>query len=516
MRPWTLIAFVIGYLFLDWVSYVYPVQSSAITPWNPHPALAVALLMAGGQRWLFLVAAVIFGAEVVVRQMPAGLVGTLLVATVLALGYAAIAAALKNVLSTAGRIESPSELGRAILVITLGTLVTGALYVGSLWAAGVPLPGAYFESLLQFWIGDCVGILVTLPVVLILERAHGRVRAVLRDPIAWLQASAIVFALWLVFGPTFAQPFKFFYVLFLPLIWISMRFGFPGAAIGALVIQCGVIAAALVAGTAALTVFELQALLIALTITGLFLGITVDQRRRAARDLQESLRLAAAGEMSAALAHELNQPLAALGAYLKSAMLIAGRPAQDARTLLETLGKANDEAQRAAEVVRRLRDFFRTGSTKLESASLPGIVAAVVASAAPRASSLGIALTHRSEPDVPPVLVDSLQIEVVLRNLVANGLDAAAAAAGTKAVSVEVARGDPGYVKALVRDSGRGVATEDADKVFEAFWSSRSTGMGMGLAISRAIVEAHGGRMWIENGGAGAFAFTIPSADGSP
>lgn len=511
-RRWPVFAaFFSGYLLLDWVSYIHPLQQSAITPWNPHPALAVALLALGGQRWLPGVAVAILVSEGVVRHMPAGVPVTVLVSIVLALGYGAIAAALRNAIPDA-MVQSSRQLARFIAVVMVGTLVTGTLYVGALLASGVRLPAPYFEALAQFWIGDCVGILVTLPVLFVLRDARRReeARAALRDPVAWLQAGSIGIALWLVFGPAFTSPFKFFYVLFLPLIWIGVRFGLLGATLAALAIQCGVIAAALVTGTAALTVFELQALLIALTITGLFLGVSVDERRRAAVELRESLRMAAAGEMSAALAHELNQPLAAFGAYAKAARLMAASEPLDRTSLVSTLEKAQAEAARAAEVVRRLRDFFRTGATHLEGASLGALAASVVASIEPRARGLGVSLVHETEPGIPSVFVDTLQIEVVLRNLVANGVEAARVAAEPREVTVQVGRGDDGFVRAVVRDSGSGVPRELAERIFEPWWTSRPSGMGMGLAISRAIVEAHGGKLWVEGEGKGVFAFTIP------
>jgi signal transduction histidine kinase len=208
----------------------------------------------------------------------------------------------------------------------------------------------------------------------------------------------------------------------------------------------------------------------------------------------------------------LNQPLAALLAYAKAAALMAENERTDRAALLDTLGKAQREAARAAEVVARLRDFFRTGATHLENASLPAIATAVVDSLAPRARTFGIQLSQQADPATPPVLIDPLQIEVVLRNLVANGVEAARTASEPKSVLVTIASDGHGFVRASVRDSGPGVPAEAADRIFEPFWTSRSSGMGMGLAISRAIVEAHGGRLWFDGSKGSSFAFTIPTS----
>jgi len=322
-------------------------------------------------------------------------------------------------------------------------------------------------------------------------------------------------ALWAVYGPVFAQPFKFFYLLFLPLIWIAVRFGLLGAVLAALAIQAGVIIASQTTEYSALTVFEMQALLIALTVTGLFLGVIVDERRQATQKLQESLRLAAAGEMSAALAHELNQPLTALTSYARAGMILADADGAGSRQQMrETLQNVLLEANRAGDVVRRLRDFFRTGATDLQLASLDEVASSVVQAMRSRAEPLGVTLEQETAEANPQVLIDRLQIEVVLRNLVANGVEAAASAPAPRSVRVEIGPAEAGFIRTIVRDTGAGVPTHVGDRVFEPFWSSRASGMGIGLAISRAIVEAHGGRLWAEAKGRGVFGFTLPVTHG--
>lgn len=512
-----LLGFVAGYLFLDWVSYIHPLQQSSITPWNPHPALAIALLAIGGQRWLPAVFAAVVLAELMVREASAGLVGTAVIAAVLSLGYAAMARALTGPAPTRPSLDSRADLVRLIAVVTIGTLATGTLYIGALWASEALVRGRYLEALMQFWIGDSVGILVTLPLIFTLCDPARRVQlgSMLRQPVTLLQGASIAAALWLVFGPVFAEPFKFFYVLFLPLVWVAARWGLTGATLAALAIQGGVILAAQATAYPTLTVFELQALLIALTVTGLFLGVTVDERHRSAEELRHSLRLAAAGEMSAALAHELNQPLTALCTYTRAARILAEAPNFDRAQLIDTLGKVMAEANRSADVVRRLRDFFRTGAADLQLASLPSVAHAIVESFRESAGRLGVTLQERVDDGIPEVLIDRLQIEVVLRNLIANGLEAAATRSSPRSVAVEIGTDNEGFVRAVVRDSGFGVAPALGDMVFEPFWSSKATGMGMGLAISRAIVEAHGGRLWTESRGQGLFAFVIPVA-GAP
>lgn len=506
-------AFVAGYVALDWLSYIHPMQQYGITPWNPQPAFAIGLLALAGQRWLpaVFVAAVL--AEWVVRGAHAGWPSTLVIGAVLALCYAAIARALTGRFAVRPALDSRRDAIRLVAVVSVGALVTGILYIAALLASGVGPLEQPFSALMRFWIGDAVGVLVTLPPVLMLSRPERRAELVdmlrRREMLGYALATAAAVAL--VFLSPESEQVKLFYVLFLPLILVATRYGMVGSSAAAIVVQGAVIATGEVAGYPGLTVFEFQALLIALTVTGLFLGVTVDERRRAESELRRTLRLAAAGEMAAALAHELNQPLTAVASYARAARMIAEARETDRDRLVETLGKLVAESTRASDVVRRLRDFFRSGATRLAPVALGPLAARALESARERARSLEIELESGAEEGLPPVLADETQIEIVLRNLVANAIDAAASSSGPRTVRVEIAADARGLVRTCVRDSGSGVPAADAQRIFEPFETTRASGMGMGLAISRAIVEAHGGRLWVEPGEHGLFCFTLPA-----
>ena len=506
------VGFIVGYLALDWVSYIHPMQRFSITPWNPQPALAIALLMLGGQRWITLVFAGTLLAEWFVRGNSPVAPSTLLVAAVLALGYAAIARTLCGRFAIGAALDSLRDVLRLVGVAGVGALATGILYIAALLAGGLGPIDDPFLALVQFWIGDAVGIVVTLPFLLMITVPERRAElaSIIRGRRSLAYAALAVLAL-ILLAPA-AYQVRFFYVLFLPLILIATRYGLAGATFATLLIQAALIVTGELAGRETLTVFELQAFLIALTVTGLFLGVTVDERRRAEQELRRTMRMAAAGEMAAALAHELNQPLASLASYARASQLLARAPERDSGRLEETLGKLVAEASRAAEVVRRLRDFFRTGATRLAPASLDEVASRVIALLDARAQALGVTLRHEATQSIPPLLVDELQVEVVIRNLLSNALEAAAARGGRREVRFEISR-DAGLVTATVADSGGGIAPEDAQRIFEPFTTTRATGMGMGLAISRAIVEAHGGKLWAEAGNGGVFRFTLPASD---
>jgi two-component system sensor kinase FixL len=508
------IAFIAGYVLLDRLSYIHPLEQYGITPWNPQPSLAIALLLVGGQRWLPAVFGAVVAAEWVVRGAPAGLPATLLLGAVLALAYAAIARALAGPFAIDRALKSRRDTIRLVAVVTLGALVTGALYVGALVALGARPRASLVDALLRFWIGDSVGILVTLPPLLMacVSSRREEFRRMFRRAETVAYAASIALAIWLVFERPVSEQFKFFYVMFLPLVWVATRFGMTGATLTAVAIQLGLFVEVQLGAYQAVTVFELQAFLIALTITGLFLGVAIDERRRTAEELRRSMRLAAAGEMAAALAHEINQPLTALATYARAGQMLARAQPQDLDRLHETLERLASESARAGEVVRKLRDFFRTGATELASCSLTQIAGRAVDAARPRAASAGVQIECDGS-GAHVHLIDEVQILVVLRNLISNACEAAAGAAPPRHVLVEVRPDAGGGARITVRDTGPGVRREDADRIFEPFESSRATGMGMGLAISRAIVEAHGGRLWAEPGAHGMFTLAFPAPE---
>ena len=503
------IGFVAGYVALDWLSYIHPLQQYGITPWNPQPALAIALLMFAGQRWLPLVAAAAALAEVLVRGAPAGPLATALFAAVLALSYAAIARALTGRFVISPELRAQRDVVRLVAVVTVGALVTGFLYIGALLATGLGPSTEPFTALVRFWIGDAVGILVTLPVLLMLVLPSRRAELqALLDRRALFDALFLAGVLVLVFTRSVEQQLRFFYALFLPLVWMATRHGMVGAGIATLAIQMTVIVVGEAGSYPALTIVELQTLLIALAVTGLFLGVTVDERRRAELELRQSMRMRAAGEMAAALAHELNQPLTALTTYARALRIVAEAPERNVALIARTVPKLVEEAERAAEVVSRLRDFFRTGALRLAPTRIDEAAGRTIAALGERATAGAVSLHLRAEAP-PPVQADGVQLEIVLRNLLVNAIEAATLAPAPRAVQVAIDT-DTEWLRVTVTDSGSGVPAGNAQRIFEPFETSRAAGMGMGLAISRAIIEAHGGKLWVEPGPPGVFRFTLP------
>jgi C4-dicarboxylate-specific signal transduction histidine kinase len=291
------------------------------------------------------------------------------------------------------------------------------------------------------------------------------------------------------------------YLLFIPMVWSAARRGLTGAAVMAFLLQAGVIAAVQILGLVTVTVIDLQQLIAVLALVGFFIGVMADEQQRAAVALKQTLHLAAAGKIAATLTHELNQPMAALTAYGNACeyLLATG---QTGVQLQQAIGRMVAEAHRAANVVRGLRDFFRTGATHLEPLGLAQLIEESCAPFMARAAARGIQLNL-----VPfsPLLIwaDRVQLEIVLRNLIGNALDAVEGSNSTlpqqKWVEISARRlSHQKRVVVTVANAGVGLAADQLESIFEPFVSGKSGGLGLGLAISRAMIEAHGGKIWAD------------------
>jgi signal transduction histidine kinase len=501
------------YIALDWASYIQPLGPFNITPWNPQPALALVWMLLGGLHHAPAVAVTIYLADLLVRAAPGGIAITAATALVLTSGYAGIAALLRSLLPDL-RLRTTRQLTEFAAAVAGGTAIVGAAFVGVLHGAGLLV--ADWEAWLRFWIGDAVGILVTAPLLLVAADAERRraLLALARRPETLAQVAILVAVLWLVFAGLGGDPSRHFYLLFVPLIWVAARGGLASAVVASAVVQVGVMLGVRPHDAAELPVIELQALVAAFTLTGLYLGMMVDERIRAVESLRHSLRLAAAGEMAGAIAHEVNQPLTALSNYGRSAQMLLERGA-DAAQLAEILGKMLAEGERAADVVRRLRDFFRAGTTRLQEVEVASLLGSARRIGEGIVAGTPIELRVEGAAPLPPLYVDRLQIELVLRNLIANAAEsllAARAAEGTIRVSAG-RHGDA--VRIAVVDNGPGVPSGTQAQLFEPFVSGKPTGMGLGLAVSRAIAEAHGGSLEARDAGHGEFHLILPCAQAS-
>jgi signal transduction histidine kinase len=505
--------FVPCYIALDWASYIYPLGPFNITPWNPQPALAIVWLLLGGLHYLPAVLVTIFAADIVVRHAPGGYEIALLTAVTLACGYAAIAWLLRTSLRPTPALRSTRQLTIFAITAIGGTAIVGGAFVGALWVAGFLAEPSLLNAWVRFWVGDAVGVLVTAPLLLAATDAERRYELLklMRRPETVLQVVVLAGTIWIVFEGLGGDPSRHFYLLFLPLIWVAMRGGMSGAVIATATTQLGVVLAIHNETNATLPVVEVQAFVAALTLTALYLGMMVNERTRAAERLKETLRLAVAGEMAGAVAHEVSQPLTALTNYGRSAQFLLAQGSTALGQLPVVIDKIVAESERAGEVVKRLRDFFRAGTTRLEPVPVGELVAAAQRIGRQLVGSRPISMKVEADGDLPFLLVDRLQIELVLRNLISNAVEALDGATEQQGhVSVVVHRSGPHHLRLVVADSGPGVAADARERLFDPFVSGKSSGMGLGLAVSRAIAEAHEGSLDLGTSDRSEFHLVLP------
>jgi two-component system sensor kinase FixL len=228
-------------------------------------------------------------------------------------------------------------------------------------------------------------------------------------------------------------------------------------------------------------------------------------------ELVHMSRFTALGEMASALAHELNQPLSAIASYLKgSRRLLAGGEESALPTVADAVERAMEQALRAGEIIRRLRDFVSRGESMRELEDLPKLIEEASALALVGVKEMGIRVTFALDPDARSVFVDKIQIQQVLLNLIRNAVEAMQDSVERDLVlATRPVGGD--MIELSVADTGPGIAPQIAAQLFQPFITTKARGMGVGLSISRTIVEAHGGRLWADanSGGGTIFHLTL-------
>lgn len=235
--------------------------------------------------------------------------------------------------------------------------------------------------------------------------------------------------------------------------------------------------------------------------------------------LIHAARVSAMGTMASTLAHELNQPITAVVNYVRGvANLIDANDPEDLPMIREALNDTAQEALRAGTIVRRLREFVARGEVEKSVEQIPDLVDEACKLALIGAREKGVVAEFLFDPAAGPVLVDRIQIQQVLINLMRNAIEAMADSPERR-LTVSSRLESPGFVRVTVADTGPGVAAEVAEDLFRAFHSTKTDGMGLGLSICRTIVEANGGRIWLEPraGGGSCFHFTLVHVEeGSP
>src|SRR4051812_25999120 len=253
--------------------------------------------------------------------------------------------------------------------------------------------------------------------------------------------------------------------------------------------------------------------------TGFVRDLTEQQQTQARlQELQSELvhvsRLSAMGEMASALAHELNQPLSAISNYMKgSRRLLAASTDVNAPKIEAALDRAAEQAIRAGDIIRRLRNFVARDASEKRVESLSKLIEEAGALGLTGAREQGVFLRFNLDPTCDLVLADRVQIQQVLVNLFRNALEAMADSIHRELIATNSKAADD-MIEIAISDTGSGLSDDALDNLFQPFFTTKEGGMGVGLSISRTIIDSHGGRMWAETNEAGGatFRFTLPAA----
>ncbi|MCL1636160.1 ATP-binding protein [Luteimonas sp. SX5] len=243
---------------------------------------------------------------------------------------------------------------------------------------------------------------------------------------------------------------------------------------------------------------------------------TLDSHKTQQEKLLFTSRLMSVGEMAATLAHELNQPLAAIVNYLNGSLRLvdqAGGPVQVERALQA----ARAQAEHASAVISRVREFVRAREPRRDAHELPAIAGTVLELLRLEAERLQLRIDLALAPALPAVYADRVMIEQVLLNLVKNAIEAMREVpAARRELRVEGRVNLDGEIEVRVCDRGPGLSAQDQDQLFSPFFTTKTDGLGIGLAICRSIIEYHEGRLFFEprDGGGSVFGFTLPRAQG--
>jgi len=252
-------------------------------------------------------------------------------------------------------------------------------------------------------------------------------------------------------------------------------------------------------------------------------GYALERKRNVAEflrlqnQLAQVSRVATLGELTASLAHELNQPLAAILSNTEAMQFLLRAEKPDLDEIGVALQEIADNDTRATEIIKRFRALFKRGELRKSTFSASELFDAVQRVIRSQAAIRGVSLRFECPPSLPGVIAEPIPLQQVLLNLLLNAFDAVCVIdGGRREVAVRAAQPQQGFIQIAVHDSGKGLPPDLMARLFDPFFTTKPDGMGMGLAVARTIVEAHGGRLWANNGAGGGavFEFTVPAAAG--
>jgi len=238
-----------------------------------------------------------------------------------------------------------------------------------------------------------------------------------------------------------------------------------------------------------------------------------DAMREVQMELAHANRLATLGQLAASIAHEVNQPIGAVRNNANAALRFLSRDPPDLGQVKEALECVVSDTYRAGGIIGRIRDQVRKAPPRKERLELDDAIGDVIALVRGEMAKHRVSIRTQLAERLPPIEGDRVQLQQVMMNLILNAIEAMAGVGAEVRELVIATESSPEGLRVTVGDSGPGIAPEDRERVFQSFYSTKSSGVGIGLSICRSIIDAHGGRLWAdahEPGGGAAFRFTLP------
>jgi len=233
--------------------------------------------------------------------------------------------------------------------------------------------------------------------------------------------------------------------------------------------------------------------------------------------IQQTSRLISMGEMASSLAHELNQPLGAIASYASGCRNILANPTPNLQQLSQAIDKMGEQARRAGQIIRGIREFVQRRAPHRRRCTITGLLDTVLDLQSHEAVRRQVAISISEPSDLPDLYVDPIMLEQVLFNLIRNAMEAMSETPiEQKTLAIMLSR-EHDYLQVIIADRGTGISAEQMEQLFKPFYTTKDTGMGMGLNICRSIIEYHQGRLWAENNPSGGcrFIFTVPFSEES-
>ncbi len=524
------VGFLIAYVGLEWVSYLHEYKGVPVTPWNPGLGVVFALIVLKGPLYGLVLLAGVITAETFVLQTELAWPVIVLMAIIISASYTAAGLIARKRLHMDVRLSGIRDISVLLASGTFGAALSATLLCVLLLVSSELRTADLVHSSMPLLLGDIIGIAVMTP---LLMRLWARSRdatvtgfaAVLPELLVLLAVIGI--ALWLLVG-TGPSDYRLFSLLFLPVLVASLRHGVDGACVSLAAIQLGLVVLLRWNGHDAAAFTAFQVAMLVLTMSGLLVGVVVSERQRAdALAEQAALRLkemqaeanradrmSLVSGMASALAHEINQPMTAARALARSVQHILQAPEPDAVRVNANLSNMIAQIDHAGSVVSRMREFLRRGLPHFSTLDAGDVLRDALQLARPEAGMRKISMDLQFAPYLPNIFGDRIQLQQVVLNLVRNAMESIVA---TQPVDGRIRitlgpGGDATPVEIAVVDNGAGVA--EGLPLFDPLFSSKNEGMGLGLSICASIVQAHGGRIWMQSGKPGAteFRFSLPTA----